>query len=831
MAERKLTLTILGTASSALRALKDTGDAATGMGKRLSSILPSFKTVSIAATAAFGATSAAMYKAVQAAAEDQKSQEMLARQMKESVNASDLFIASTMKQLSALQMTAAVSEDVLRPALGTLVRATGDVTKSQELLKLALDISAGSGKDLNAVTIALGRAATGSTMALSKLGVPLDENAVKTKDFNKIVEALGKSFSGASAAAAGTFSGQLERLKLGFGEVVEAIGYELLPYAERFVKFMNDSIVPAIQLFVDNVKEKGIGGALAMATASMGEFGQSAINVLESAYLSILTFTNQIAKTVRIIADGAALAYGLKGNLLGAAKALAVAVAMKEIQESTGEALANAGAMFDGFRHQVYLASTELANFGKPSKDVSDSAERMAQATRSAVNANRTFIPTLKDVGSGAGGASDKLDTLAKKTDAYEKALNDLNSTSKTTRDAFKSVDDAAKSLGKATTKVKEAQDKFNLVTNGYSTSSKEYISALRDVERANKSVRDATIRQKDALDAVRDAEKKLADLRAKTVNPDDIAAAERNLERSKFDVEQSNFAVLDAENALAELRKDPLANPIEIRKAEIGLAEAKFGVTESIIAQRDAETDLANARNMAATPEEIAAAERDLEDAKRSQTDATDDLAEAIYQQSALQSVLTEVTYGAAEGSETYRQALLDLQEAQDDEAAAADRHTDALERQKEAVQDLKNAIADLNEIQGKVNQKAISRAEGKVGKTTTDLLKNANQFINSSIAATMPNFDSVFEHMAMRGSIPMFADGGVVTKPTLGLVGEAGAEAIIPLDKLGSMGGTINITINAGMGTDPAKLGDQIVDVLTRYQRRNGSLPLKVA
>jgi hypothetical protein len=40
-----------------------------------------------------------------------------------------------------------------------------------------------------------------------------------------------------------------------------------------------------------------------------------------------------------------------------------------------------------------------------------------------------------------------------------------------------------------------------------------------------------------------------------------------------------------------------------------------------------------------------------------------------------------------------------------------------------------------------------------------------------------------------------------------------------------------TVNVTINAGMGTDPAKLGDEIVDVLTRYQRRNGALPLKVS
>ena len=72
--------------------------------------------------------------------------------------------------------------------------------------------------------------------------------------------------------------------------------------------------------------------------------------------------------------------------------------------------------------------------------------------------------------------------------------------------------------------------------------------------------------------------------------------------------------------------------------------------------------------------------------------------------------------------------------------------------------------------------------------------------------------------------------AQGGIITKPTQLLAGESGAEAIIPLDKLQS-GMTVNVTINAGMGTDPAKLGDEIVDVLTRYQRRNGALPLKVA
>jgi hypothetical protein len=74
--------------------------------------------------------------------------------------------------------------------------------------------------------------------------------------------------------------------------------------------------------------------------------------------------------------------------------------------------------------------------------------------------------------------------------------------------------------------------------------------------------------------------------------------------------------------------------------------------------------------------------------------------------------------------------------------------------------------------------------------------------------------------------------AKGGIVTSPTQILAGESGAEAIIPLDRFGGLGGqTINVTINAGIGTDASAVGDEIVNVLQRYNRRNGALPLKVA
>jgi hypothetical protein len=74
-------------------------------------------------------------------------------------------------------------------------------------------------------------------------------------------------------------------------------------------------------------------------------------------------------------------------------------------------------------------------------------------------------------------------------------------------------------------------------------------------------------------------------------------------------------------------------------------------------------------------------------------------------------------------------------------------------------------------------------------------------------------------------------FALGGIVTGPTLGLIGEAGPEAVIPLNRAGGMGTTINLTVHAGMGADGAAVGEQIVSALRQYQRRNGALPITVA
>lgn len=68
----------------------------------------------------------------------------------------------------------------------------------------------------------------------------------------------------------------------------------------------------------------------------------------------------------------------------------------------------------------------------------------------------------------------------------------------------------------------------------------------------------------------------------------------------------------------------------------------------------------------------------------------------------------------------------------------------------------------------------------------------------------------------------IPALAEGGIVTSPTLALIGEAGPEAVIPLDRMGDTGGGVNIYVQ---GADP----NAVVDALRRYYRSNGPIPVK--
>lgn len=123
-----------------------------------------------------------------------------------------------------LQRATGVADSELRPAFQRLITATGDVAKAQDLLRLSMDISAGSGRSLESVSLAMAKASTGQVTALRRLGVPLSDAAVKSGDLSKITQELTDAFGGQAAAAANTYQGQIKRLGVAFGEVQESFG-------------------------------------------------------------------------------------------------------------------------------------------------------------------------------------------------------------------------------------------------------------------------------------------------------------------------------------------------------------------------------------------------------------------------------------------------------------------------------------------------------------------------------------------------------------------------------------------------------------------------------
>jgi hypothetical protein len=197
---------------------------------------------------------------VKAAIEDEKAQTQLALALENATGATDAQIKATEASILQMSLATGVADDQLRPALGRLVRSTGDTTKAQELLALALDISASTGKPVEAVANGLARAYDGNTAALGKLEIGLDKTQLKTMSFEQAQEKLSELFGGAAAANADTYAGKIARVQIAFDEAKETLGTALLPILDKFLQFINKNALPAIQAFTDAFSLTGTDG-------------------------------------------------------------------------------------------------------------------------------------------------------------------------------------------------------------------------------------------------------------------------------------------------------------------------------------------------------------------------------------------------------------------------------------------------------------------------------------------------------------------------------------------------------------------------------------------
>jgi hypothetical protein len=241
------------------------GDKVTDFGKK----------AALAFAAAGAAAGAFAYKSIQNAAADEAAQRKLTETLQKTTAATDLQIAAVGGWIDKTSIAIGVTDDELRPAFSRLARSTNDVQKAQDLLNLALDISSATGKPLEAVANALGKAYDGNAASLGKLGLGIDQSILKSKNFDDIFQNLTGTFGGFAANEAQTTEKSFVRIKIAIDEAQERIGAALLPVTEKLTQFILNVAVPALNAFVGGLTgDQGLSDAFTESEQKAFEWGE-----------------------------------------------------------------------------------------------------------------------------------------------------------------------------------------------------------------------------------------------------------------------------------------------------------------------------------------------------------------------------------------------------------------------------------------------------------------------------------------------------------------------------------------------------------------------------
>lgn len=255
------------------------------------------------AALAFGVAAAAIgayaKEAIVNAAADEKAQRNLALTIENTTAATAAQIDGVEKYISVTSLAIGITDDELRPAFGRLVRSTKDVEEAQKLLNLALDVSAATGKPLEAVANALGKAYDGNLNALGRLGLGIDASILKSKDFDLVFNTLTKTFGGFADNEAQSAEKAFERIKIASDEVQEQIGAALLPVIQELTTFILTDVVPVIQSFVDGLTgQDGLTTGLSESQKTAIEWGKRVKGLIET----VIAFKDELLIVAGVIA-------------------------------------------------------------------------------------------------------------------------------------------------------------------------------------------------------------------------------------------------------------------------------------------------------------------------------------------------------------------------------------------------------------------------------------------------------------------------------------------------------------------------------------------------
>jgi hypothetical protein len=707
---------------------------------------------------------------VKAAIADEKSQALLANSLKNTTGATDAAIAATEAWIDQTQRAYGVVDDQLRPSLAKLASITGSVADAQKLLGLALDVSAGGNVDLDAATNAVTKALQGNYKALKNLGVPITDAMTKSKDLNAVLALTAKTFGGAAATRANTFEFRMKRLAIAFDEAKETLGTALMPVLEELFTVMVTKVIPAIQTFLQ-------------------ENGNKLVAVMTQAIKSIVGFGFAIFKVFKFVAENKTL-FVTVGAILAAtfvaskviAFVTAIQAAVKAYQAMRAAAIAAA-------------AASALATGGI---SVAAAAAGVAAFT---VTLGGLYVATrvANSEMSKLEGSGDDLefsfDGLNGTTEDFMNSLNGLNidlgkagkNTKNLTAADLKLIATQKALAALAKFKVKPTNEtdpiqleaaRLNLVKQANIQEAARVTAILANLE-AQLKANDAIQRYTDLLGVVADSK----------ISPEEVIVLSQKWGISKDAVVAYTSAVF-------------AVNDGKISAREVGALATQWNVTT---AQAQMYLDFFAALNDGKlSDEEINKLAGKWALTNKEVADYAKKIAEGV-----TPSALWPAPGDAA--TKSWKDALTALNAYV---AASGAKIAAPTTPTPEAGTPLPPGFKPYLPGDGTVQLKP-----GDQGFIGPVIPKPAAPALGGS------RTDAAIARLERMG-MPALASGGIVTSPTTALIGEAGPEAIIPLNRMGSMGGsTVNIVINGSVTSE----GDLVTTIRNALlQGQNNGQPI---
>lgn len=825
----RLAFIISANADQAIKGFDKTANAAERqLGKaqnKIDKLGASFTKFGATGMAAAGTLGAGLYKLAQGAIEDQQAQALLAQQLKNTTNATDEQIASVEQLIDVLQRATGISDSELRPAFASLVRSTGSVSKAQKLLGISMDIARGTGKDLSAVVLAVGKAANGQVGAITRLGIPLDAATKKSGDFNKVLEILTKQFGGQAAVYAETYAGKIDRAKVAIDEAKESIGKGFVPIVERA-----SSVVAGGANAFGKLNES-TGGAI----GSFAGFATVGLGVVSS--MSLIA-----GQTIKM-RDNFTDADGKLTKMGATAKYAGIALASIAISETVMTAINEASGSVDKLNTNFQILLATAGKTEKPVGELTHALGKMAEANAEALSMSHLWTDWGKKVQIVGFKVSRPIEDIDK---AFKKILQTSPEVAKQT------IEDWRKQAAALDHNSQQYKDNIMLIER-YTKMLNLQVDATTGLTKAEQDQADADTKAEERKKALAEAAEKL---KTKVTS---AASALSNKLGSALDLAKSNLQKAQDEfDAYAKSISSAITGTV-------GFSSAQSAVTTNLAAVQSATDEVKNAQR----DYNKAMQEADPEgatDALNRLRIAQDELTKAQAKPKTFIDALKAQESSAVTFAGNI-QKLLDLGAKQgliDQLAASGAEAGNAIATEilssadpKAYVDQVNGIISSTQSIADQVGKNSAAKFKQAGVDSATNLLAGMNSVLaKAKISLKFSNLNkkgapikslkdltdqlqnSLTGMFTVAGygqdSIPQLADGGVVrarTGGTLALLGEGGRdEAVIPLPSANAMGGTtIHVTVQAGVG-DPVAIGAALVDVLQKYSARTGSLPLKV-